>query len=370
MKAVCRALVLSSFSLSACLLGCTTHLAPAPPPAPAPAAAEKPLISPWDTEHVALTQQPYECGAPITIAPDLTVTRSQNKLPENVKAAIYSESDVSLHDLAHRSVTAADNFRRTGSVAAGQCVISLLQTAAGNHSMEGYMATPDAWQEQNQALRAVSIAYLKVRGGMREANLLSPEDDAQIAAWMNNLGHRERENAVNGHCGPTTCTLKNHYGISVAMAAAAVGIVSNDHGLFHWALDRYRYAVSTIDERGMLHYDLRGRYALKFTILSAAALVQIAEFGEANGIPLYAYNGGRIHLLIHTVALGLVDPGPFSEAAGAEQRQHATLETWEVSWASLYDRRFPDPVLTSLLQQVGPGADMWGGEAWGAVNAQ
>jgi hypothetical protein len=27
---------------------------------------------------------------------------------------------------------------------------------------------------------------------------------------------------------------------------------------------------------------------------------------------------------------------------------------------------FPDPVLTGLLEQIGPaGADMWGGEPWG-----
>jgi hypothetical protein len=150
------------------------------------------------------------------------------------------------------------------------------------------------------------------------------------------------------------------------MAASAVGIAANDLSLFRWSIAQYRTAVQNIDGAGMLRYDTHGAYALKFNLVSAASLVQIAEFGEFNGAPLYAYDNGRIHLLIHTVSRGLVDPGPYAGAAGAEQHLPKSIEPWQVSWASVYDRRFPDPVLTGLLEQIGPaGADMWGGEPWG-----
>ena len=49
----------------------------------------------------------------------------------------------------------------------------------------------------------------------------------------------------------------------------------------------------------------------------------------------------------------------------SNQATTSTVEPWEIVWASVYNRRFPDPVVTSLLQQIGPGGvDMWGGEPW------
>jgi poly(beta-D-mannuronate) lyase len=146
------------------------------------------------------------------------------------------------------------------------------------------------------------------------------------------------------------------------MAAAAVAIAANDRHLFSWSVGQYHTAIHLIDGRGMSHYDTHGQYALNFNLISAGCLVQIAEFGEANGLPLYAYDHGRIHLLVGTVSRGLIDASPFSVATGATQRISSTIEPWEIVWASAYNRRFPDPVIAGLLQQVGSAsADLWGG---------
>jgi poly(beta-D-mannuronate) lyase len=340
-------------------LGCA-HLAPAPAPL-ASLAPTAQLVSPWQAIQVNLTQSPYDCAAGPRIAPDITVTRNLAKanLSPEVKQAVYPESDAALHDLTRRTVAAADEFRHTGSQAAARCVVTLLTPAAADHAMAGYMASSDATQEQNIALRALAIAYLKVR----DTGVASPDEQALIAAWFEDIATQEVSRTEAGPCGQKYCVVRGHHGISVAMAAAAVAIVANDQPLFGWALDQYRAAVDQIDERGMLHYDTHGQYALKFNLLSAAALVQIAEFGEMNGVPMYDCDGGRIHLLIHAVTRGLIDPGPYSTATGTAQRVPARIQPWQVSWASVYNRRFPDPVLTGLLQQAGPdGADMWGGE--------
>ncbi len=343
-------------------LGCARNeLAPPPGAAYAPAVAPAgDLHSPWEATPVALSDQPYNCGPIKAISPDITVTTSQNSLSPQVRQAIYAESDVALHELSGRSVAAADNFRHTGSRAAAGCVFALLATAAHGHAMAGYMATDDAWQEQNTALRAVSIAYLKVR----DSGIGRAYDEGVIDAWLDDVARKERDRMLSGPCGQKFCDLRGHRGLSVAAAAASVGVAANDRELYAWALKQYKDAVRNIDGRGMLHYDTHGLYALKFNIVSAGALVQIAELGETNGEAMYAYNDGQIHLLIHSVSRGLIDPNPFSNAAGAEQKIAKKIEPWEVSWAAVYDRRFPDPVLTTLLAQVGSrGADMWGGES-------
>jgi poly(beta-D-mannuronate) lyase len=346
------------------IAGCS-HDPMAPPPGPAMAPVTL-LHSPWDTNPVTLTDQPYTCSALPEISPDILVTNgvgAQKKVSEAVKQAVYAESDEALHDLTSRSVSAADYFQHTGSRSAAHCVIALLATAANDHSMAGYMADGDAFKEQNQALRATAVAYLKVRN----SGMATEEEQGLIAAWMIDIASSERHRAETGVCGKRYCDLYGHIGLSVAMAASAVGVATNNLDLFRWSVAQFRLAVRNVDGAGMLHYDTHGAYALKFNLVSAASLVQIAEFGELNGVPLYAYDDGRIHLLIHTVSRGLVDPGPYSNAARAEQKVSKSIEPWQVSWATIYNRRFPDPVLTGLLEQVGTkGADMWGGEPWGS----
>jgi poly(beta-D-mannuronate) lyase len=369
MKFAVRYPAIALFSLAALALAGCGHLPPAPPPGPAMVSTT--LVSPWDAKPVMMTNAPFPCGTANLITPDLTITNGQglhgNRISEPVKQAIRAESGAPLRDLTHRVVAAADNFQQSGSHEAAQCVVTLLTAAANGHAMDGFMSSEDSWQEQNQALRATAIAWLKVRASLRAANALSPDDNILLADWMESIVRRERENAETGPCGKKICTLKNHWGLSVASASATVGIVANDHDLFQWAIMQYRNAVDSIDSRGMLHYDLHGEFALNFTIASTADLVQIAEFGEVNGEPLYAFDDGHLHVLVHTVARAIVDPAPFADAAGADQRQHPHVEAWQVSWASVYNRRFPDPVLTTLLQQVSTTkTDMWGGDPWTA----
>jgi poly(beta-D-mannuronate) lyase len=354
-----------TLALAVCIaaLGCQ-H--PAPAPLPATALAPGVLHSPWDLTPIAATDIPYTCGPAAPIGPDITVAGSlddskNQHLSEDVKAAVYLQSSRAIEDLTTRVVRAADNYRSTGSRQAAECAANLLATAAASHAMTGYIASNEAWAERSTALHAFTIAWLKIRGD----NPISPMDTQMVLYWMEDLMRQERDHYEHFQCTASHCYIKNHKGLSVAVDSAAIGIAENNYSLFHWAVSEYHSAVSEINGRGMLHYDTKGRYAFKNNLRSAARLVQIAEFAEINGEPLYGYDNGAIHLLVHTVALGIVNAEPYHTVTKSSQAVPNGIQPWEISWASVYNRRFPDPLITSLLQQVGPGgADMWGGEPW------
>ena len=358
MHRLLRLLPLAALALAGC-----QHPAPAPPLAPTLASGQ--LHSPWDATPVALTDAPYDCGPIPHLSPDLTVTDDidapKRHVSEDVKAAVYAESSAGVQDFYGRTVHASDAFRATGSRAAAQCTIAMLAGAAADQALTGYMSSKYAWYEQNYALRAWAIAYLKVR----PANLASPDQATNITRYLDTLVRQERSHWEHSKCNSEICYIKGHRGMQTAMAAAAIGVAANDQNLFHWATSQYRSAAGEINGRGMLHYDSLGHDAFICNLQSAASMVQIAEFAEINGEPLYGYDNGSIHLLVHTVALGIVSPQPYAAYAHASQDAPKTVEPWEIAWASVYNRRFPDPVVTGLLNQIGPvPVDMWGGDPW------
>jgi poly(beta-D-mannuronate) lyase len=319
------------------------------------------LHSPWDLAPPSVTNQPFECGPPTPIGPDITVGSLKDNLSDEVKDAAYGESTTGLRDLAKRVTAAADNFLSTGSRSAAECVVNLLNLAASNRAMTGYLANKDFLAYQDMALRAYCLAFLKVRS----SGAASSEQTQVITGWMESLVREERSYYEHAHCGQNGCALDSHHGIEAALAAMEVGVAANDAGLVHWAEGRYRSAIKEIDGRGMLHYDLQNEYALKAHIESAQALVRMAQFGEINSIALYSFHTDNLQRLVHTVALGVVDPNLFRRASNHDQKIPSTVQPWEVSWAWDYSNRFPDPVVIGLLHQSGTSiADMWGEVPW------
>ena len=356
--------ILPAFAVATLVLSGCQHPAPAPSLAPTVVSSSV-LQSPWDSTPVRPTDAPFACGPAAPIGPDITISGNvdsgKQHVSEDVRAAVYAESTFGLQAFTARVVQAADAYRDTGSQAAARCAVTLLSAAAANRSITGYMASKMAWREQNYAVRAFAIAWLKVRN----ANVASPQETRLVLDWMEAIVRMERSYYEHLHCGENKCYIRSRWGLETAMAAAAIAVAADDSGLFHWSISQYHSAIGEINPRGMLHYDTRDRYAFKDNLASASALVQIAEFAETNHMPLYGYDNGRIHLLVHTVALGIVSPDPYRSFTGKTQVAPKGVEPWEIAWASVYNRRFPDPVITSLLQQAGPGGvDMWGGEPW------
>ena len=131
---------------------------------------------------------------------------------------------------------------------------------------------------------------------------------------------------------------------------AAIGVVANDRGYFDWAMAAYDNGVKQIRPDGTLALEMaRGRRALHYHLYALAPLVLLAEFGEANGLDLYAHANGAIHRLVNVSIAGLGNPAPFEKATGVTQEVPKVSSGDQIGWAPPYARRFPNPNLTRLI---------------------
>ena len=357
----------------ALFLMCSALAGWAKPPAGAPLAAAQNrhgLLSPWDMHQVASTQVAYKCPETVEIAPTISILDKNYKANPNtspeVQAAAYGESSVAITQLASHVVRAADAYQQTGSTQAAKCAAEFLGEAAFDHAMAGWMTSEDAVYDQTQGLRAVAVGYLKIRS----SGAIEPEQNTLILNWLMDIANKQRSYFGGLVCrNPANiCGRYNQRGSSAAWAVASVGIAANNPAMFGWGLARYREAVAHVDGAGIVAQCAHGQYLLKFNLEMVAALVPLAEYGELNGEQMYDYQHGRIHDLIHAVSRGLVDPTPYAKRVNATQTLPATFEGWEIGWATIYVRRFPDGVIEGLLQQANDkGLDGWGGEPFGAA---
>ncbi len=79
----------------------------------------------------------------------------------------------------------------------------------------------------------------------------------------------------------------------------------------------------------------------------------MAEFGEDNGMNLYADHNYAIKKLAVLSTQGLVDNSFFVKAAGiAQDTPNGSAMGEEISWAKICVARLPDPVISKLLAQA------------------
>lgn len=327
-------------------------------PTAAHAASPTPLHSPWDASPIALTDAPYKCPPMTHAAPNITITGDAAIAAHRNHTAAYPEAVTALDAIVRQVIGATQAYQATGSRAAVNCAIGQFVTAAQDRAMTGRIVDTTVGKHEIEVLRALSIAYLILQpsGG------ISPDRQNASFGWMNTALHNFRAYYDHTRCGPNTCVSKSHTYLEIAVCAGALGIAEQDPNLYHWAIGQYHDGVKRIDKYGMLHYDTMHReYALKFNTDSAGALVQLAEFGESNGDDLYAYDKGRVHLLIIAVTRGLLDPTPFAQASGTSpQELNHPLQPEDIAWAVPYNVRFHDAVIAGELRDAGVlPADSW-----------
>ena len=115
-------------------------------------------------------------------------------------------------------------------------------------------------------------------------------------------------------------------------------------------MESYENGVNQIRPDGTLPLEMaRGKRALHYHLYALAPLVLLAEFGEANGLDLYAHANGAIHRLASVSAHGLHDPSLFEKATGVKQEAPAVPSGDQIGWAPAYVKRFPDPQLSAMI---------------------
>jgi poly(beta-D-mannuronate) lyase len=315
-------------------------------------AAQAPLRSPWDATPVKLTNAPYDCPAPIHIPPDLTTSGfysdSHASIIDPAKWAAYQRTSGPVKHLGNITVKAADAYQTTGSRQAAECVLRLEKTAALDHALAGKMSSNQAYFVQGWVVGAMAIALLKVR----PSGLANALDIRVITDWMKTVSQQtvdfyERRDKTTGGKG-------NNHLYWAGVQVGAVAIAANDRKLFAWAVAAYRNGIAQITPQGTLPLEMRrGRRALHYALYACAPLVYLAEFGEDNGMDLYAEDNYALKRLVNRSIAGLEGSGYFDKATGIKQDLPDGPPSAEaIGWAKVYVHRFPDPAIAKLLAQA------------------
>ena len=311
------------------------------------------LRSPWDQPRVTLTVAPYDCPAPSHLSPDLTTdgfySDSKSSVIDPVKWKAYVESAGPIKNLGDHAVAAADAYRTTGSRAAAECALKLLNTAAADGVLTGKMSSRQAYYVQGWVIGALAISYLKIR----DSGLVPPGEIATLTAWMKTVTRQTLDyyNAAQEKPGAEN---QNNHLYWAGVEAAAVAIAANDRPMFDWAMATYKNGVSQITPEGTLPLEMRrGQRALHYHLYAISPLVYLAEFGSDNGLDLFAEDNYAIKRLVNRAIAGLNGSDYFEHEAGIKQdTPNGPPAAEQISWAKIYVHHFPDPQISALLAQT------------------
>lgn len=315
------------------------------------AVAEQPLRSPWDGKSVPMTSAPYICPAMPDIQPNLTtdgfyrLDDPTHSIIDPERQAAYDKSSGPVKAAGKAVVAAADAYRTTGSQQAAECALKLIDAMANQHSLTGKMSSNQAYYVQGWVVGAIAIGYLKIR----DAHLATPEQAKLIAQWLVNVGEQTKS-YFDPRRAKGTSDARNNHSYWAGVELAAIGVAANNRADFDWAVAAYDAGVRQIRPDGTLPLEMgRGQRALHYHLYALAPLVMIAEFGEANGLDLYAHSGGAIHRLADVSVAGLANPELFTKATGVQQEVPTRPSGDQVGWAPPYEHRFPNAQLARYI---------------------
>jgi poly(beta-D-mannuronate) lyase len=243
-----------------------------------------------------------------------------------------------------------DRYLRSGDTAAAHCAFVWLTRWAQADAMLGRVNRQGAY-ECKWTLGGLALSYVKIQ----HAPDLDDQARYQVERWFRRLAAVVR--AEYQH--PERVDNRNNHAYWAGMAIAAVGIATNDRGLFEWGLAQYRLGIKQIQEDGTLPLELdrKGR-ALHYHLYALAPLVMLAEMGERNGIPLYQEQHGRLSHLVNRVVQGVSNPEAFGHLANAVQIDPMPPRGGsDVAWVEIWLAQFPDPELTRWIANRRPVID-------------
>jgi len=320
---------------------------------PLTAHAARHLRSPWDGKSVKLTNVAYACPAVNHLSPDLTTDRfysdSKSSIIDPEKWKAYVASSGPAKNLGQQIVNAADAYRTTGSREAAECAIHHMEAAAKDRVFTGKMSSNQAYYVQGWVIGAVAISYLKVR----DSGLILPPQKRDILPWIVEVV-QQTMNYYDTRRQKETGDAQNNHLYWAGVEVSAAGIAANNRKLFDWGMDTYHAGVAAIESDGALPLEMkRGQRALHYHLFAVSPLVYLAEFGEDNGLKLYADHNYAIKKLAVLSTQGLIDNSFFVKASGiAQDTPKGAPTAEEISWAKIYVARFPDPAISKLLAQA------------------
>jgi poly(beta-D-mannuronate) lyase len=211
------------------------------------------------------------------------------------------------------------------------------------------MSSNQAYYVQGWVIGAIAIAYLKVR----DSRLIRPEQQREILPWIVKVV-QQTENYYDARRQKGTGDAENNHLYWAGVEISAAGIAANNRELFDWGMAAYHAGAAQIERDGSLPLEMkRGQRALHYHLFAVAPLVYLAEFGEDNGLNLYAEHNDALKRLAELSTRGMVDNTFFVKSSGITQDTPNGPPTAEqISWAKSYAARFPNPLISHLLAQA------------------
>jgi poly(beta-D-mannuronate) lyase len=211
------------------------------------------------------------------------------------------------------------------------------------------MSSRQAYYVQGWVIGALAIAYLKVR----DSGVVPQDAASSLPQWMQSVAQQTIEFYDAAKAKPGGNAQNNHL-YWAGVEVAAIAIAANDRAMFDWAIAAYRNGVAQITPEGTLPLEMRrGQRALHYHLYAIAPLIYLAEFGQDNGLDLFAKDRDALQRLVNRAIAGLDGSGYFDQATGIKQDTPQGPPTAEeISWAKIYVRRFPAPQITRLIAQA------------------
>lgn len=310
------------------------------------------LRSPWNGQKITPTDTPYACPAPPAFSQTLDlqayyIDKHASVIDPQKLAAFQSASNAPVK-LGQFASAAADAYLSKGSRTAAACVYSLLDAAAQAKAWTAKMPKFQDVYMQNWELSGTAIAYLKVR----ESGVGTHAQDAEIQNWFNRLAACVKEYFDASKLHPGSDAFNNHlYWAGLSLAAA--GVASNDKSNFQWGIATYRAGLNAIQPDGSLVAEMaRGQMALHYHLYAVGPLIMLAEFGESNGLDLYAEDQGAIHRLVKFCIADLEDPTLLKKRTAVPQVVSNPPAGLDIGWAVPYVHRFPNQQLSALIAKA------------------
>jgi poly(beta-D-mannuronate) lyase len=309
----------------------------------AAACSAQAIRSPWDGHPIRFTDAPAVCPELPPVPADLTtdgfyrIDDPTHSIIDPKRMEAYKQSSGPPKTAALLIVHEADLFRQTGSRVAARC--AMLNHLAQANALGGRMSSSQAYYVQGWLAGAMAIAFLKVR----ESGLATAQQSADIAAWLKHLGESTRQ-WYDAELARHPDGNNHLYWAGLQLCATAA--VANDRSDFKWCIVTYRNGIRQIATDGTLPLEMaRGSRALHYHLYALAPLVLIAEFGEDNGLPLYAENNNALAKLVQVCLAGVDDPALFVQRTGRPQEVPKRMDGDDIAWAPPYEARFPSPLL-------------------------
>ncbi len=230
----------------------------------------------------------------------------------------------------------------------GECALRWL-----NHWAQGDAMLGKA-NAQGQAVRKWSLAtfsalYIQIQ----DNNYLPDLELHSITKWLHTLAVRVKDDYSQNIDAKSR---QNNHLYWAAWAVMITAIVTNDHDLFDWSTDQYKFAVMQIGKDGTLPLEMaRMGKAFNYHVFAVAPLIMMAETAQKNNVDLYKYNHAALKRLVDRILTELeTNQAYMMEKTQRTQNLDGTLTPGQMAWMEPYYTRYKEPRMERWILSLRP----------------